>query len=198
LLLQPCVNVLRCLLLATLLVSCTTSYSENIKAERRRAEQILNLVSKDVQNNFYDDALKGLDWLALTEQARQRIRSAEELGQMHGAISALLYQLHDSHTVFIPPKRKIKAVYGFKAKPFANNIGSEQESGKLCILRGFLKNEEFGLGRGQALRLQQQIVHVSVTTATSEQSFDVAVDGFNHSHRYLRPAVVQDALEMIQ
>ena len=26
--------------------------------------------------------------------------------------------------------------------------GSEQESGKLCILRGFLKNEEFGLGRG--------------------------------------------------
>jgi C-terminal processing protease CtpA/Prc len=41
---------------------------------------------------------------------------------MHGAISALLYQLHDSHTVFIPPKRKIKAVYGFKAKPFANNV----------------------------------------------------------------------------
>src|SRR6266576_2609114 len=77
-------------------------------------------------------------------------------------------------------------------------LGSEQESRKPCILRGFLKNEEFGLGRGQALRLQQQIVRVSVTTATSEQSFDVAVDGFNHSHRYLRPAVVQDALEMIQ
>jgi carboxyl-terminal processing protease len=109
-------------LFALLLILCATSYSENIKAERRRAEQILNLVSKDVQNNFYDDALKGLDWPALTEQARQRIRSAEELGQMHGAISALLYQLHDSHTVFIPPKRKIKAVYRFKAKPFANNM----------------------------------------------------------------------------
>ena len=26
--------------------------------------------------------------------------------------------------------------------------GSERESGKLCILRGFLKNEEFGLGCG--------------------------------------------------
>jgi C-terminal processing protease CtpA/Prc len=113
------VNVPRCLLLAILLACCVSSYSENIKAERRRAEQILNLVSKDVQNNFYDDALKGLDWPALMEQARQRIRSAEELGQMHGAISALLYQLHDSHTVFIPPKRKIKAVCGFKAKPFA-------------------------------------------------------------------------------
>jgi hypothetical protein len=27
-------------------------------------------------------------------------------------------------------------------------IGSEREFGKLCILRGFLKNEEFGLGCG--------------------------------------------------
>jgi hypothetical protein len=28
------------------------------------------------------------------------------------------------------------------------NFGSEREFGKLCILRGFLKNEEFGLGCG--------------------------------------------------
>ena len=27
-------------------------------------------------------------------------------------------------------------------------FGSERESGKLCILRGFLKNEEFSLGCG--------------------------------------------------
>jgi hypothetical protein len=39
------------------------------------------------------------------------------------------------------------------------------------ILRGSLKNDEFGLDRGQGLRLQ---------------------------HRYLRSAVVQDALQMIQ
>jgi C-terminal peptidase prc len=115
-------DLTNCLLVATLLVCCTTSYSENVKAERHRAEQILNLVSKDVQNNFYDETLKGVDWAALTEQARQRIGSADEVGQMHGAISALVYQLHDSHTVFIPPKRKIKAVYGFKAKPFADDI----------------------------------------------------------------------------
>src|SRR2546427_9592864 len=119
---RSCANLSNCLLVTTLLVCSASSYSENVKAERRRAEQILNLVSKDVQNNFYDETLKGVDWAALTEQARQRIASADELGQMHGAISALVYQLHDSHTVFIPPKRKIKAVYGFKAKPFADNI----------------------------------------------------------------------------
>jgi carboxyl-terminal processing protease len=79
-------------------------------------------VSRDVQNNFYDESLKGLDWEGLTEQARRRIQSADELGQMYGAISALLYQLHDSHTFFLPPKRKIRAQYGFRAKPFGAEI----------------------------------------------------------------------------
>jgi len=45
------------------------------------------------------------------------------------------------------------------------------------ILRGFLKNDEFGLGGRQALRLQQQ----SITAAAAEQSFDVAVDRFYHT-----------------
>ena len=76
--------------------------------------------------------------------------------------------------------------------------GSERESGKLCILRGFMKSEEFSLRGRQALRFEQQVIHVSITAAASEQSFDVAVDGFNHSHRYFGPAVVQDALEIIQ
>jgi len=90
--------------------------------ERGRMEDILALVSKDVQKNFYDPTLKGLDWTALTEQARQRIRSADHVGAMIGAISALLYQLHDSHTVFIPPGRTVHAIYGFKAKPFADEV----------------------------------------------------------------------------
>src|SRR5579864_210933 len=77
-------------------------------------------------------------------------------------------------------------------------MGSERESGKLCILRGFVKNEEFSLRGRQALRFEQQVIHVSITAAASEQSFDVAIDGFYHTHRYLRPAVVQDALQMIQ
>lgn len=115
-------GILRWVVFVVLLAVCTIAHSENIKSERHRAEQILNFVSKDVQDNFYDESLKGLDWPALTEQARQRIESAEQHGEMMGAISALLYQLHDSHTTFIPPQRKIKARYGFKAQPFADKI----------------------------------------------------------------------------
>lgn len=41
---------------------------------------------------------------------------------MYGAISALLFQLHDSHTSFIPSQRGLRADYGFKAKPFGEQI----------------------------------------------------------------------------
>jgi len=36
-----------------------------------------------------------------------------------------------------------------------------------------------GLGSRQALRLEEQIVHVSIAAAASEQSFEIAVDGFD-------------------
>jgi len=90
---------------------------------------------------------------------------------------------------------KIMAVLGYDPE---TKTGSAQQSVRVRILRGFLKSDEFGLCGGQALRLQQQIVHVSITAAAAEQSFDVAIDRFHHTHRYLRPTVVQDAIEMIQ
>jgi C-terminal processing protease CtpA/Prc len=149
------------ILLPILIVCCVTSdSSENTKAERHRAEQILNIVARDVRDNFYDESLKGLDWAALTEQARQRIRSAEQLGEMYGAISALLYQLHDSHTAFIPPKRKIKAAYGFEAKPFGNKIFVYQL-------------DKDGPAAKAGLQLGDQIVGVNNLNAVRETFFDM-------------------------
>jgi hypothetical protein len=40
-------------------------------------KSILKVVSNDIQKNFYDPTLKGLDWKALTEQAQQRIENAK-------------------------------------------------------------------------------------------------------------------------
>ena len=36
--------------------------------------------------------------------------------------------------------------------------GSAQQCVRKCILGGFLKGDEFDLGNGQALRLQQQVI----------------------------------------
>src|SRR5690348_10991616 len=75
------------------------------KHERGRMEDIMDVVAKDIEKHFYDPRLKGVDWKAITERARQRIRQADHLGDMLGAISSVPYQLNDSHTVFIPPGR---------------------------------------------------------------------------------------------
>ena len=45
--------------------------------------------------------------------------------------------------------------------------GSARQSGQTRILRGFPESDEFGLGGCQALCLQQQIVHVSITAAAA-------------------------------
>jgi hypothetical protein len=50
------------------------------KHERGRMEDIMDVVAKDIEKHFYDPKLKGVDWKAITERARQRIRQADHLG----------------------------------------------------------------------------------------------------------------------
>src|SRR5271154_5233765 len=108
--------------LAILLTCALHCAKADDKHERGRMEDIMDVVTKDIQKNFYDPNLKGVDWKAITEHARQRIRQADHIGDMLAAIASVPYQLNDSHTVFIPPGRSAKVEYGFKAEPFAKDI----------------------------------------------------------------------------
>src|SRR5215471_16278340 len=92
------------------------------KFERGRMEDVMDVVIKDIQKNFYDPGLKGVDWKGITDKARQRIRQADHLGDMIAAISSVPYQLSDSHTYFIPPGRSARVDYGFEAEPFGSDI----------------------------------------------------------------------------
>jgi hypothetical protein len=62
------------------------------KFERGRMEDIMDVVAKDIQKHFYDPNLKGADWKAITEKARQRIRQAEHLGDFYKRYSGLQAQ----------------------------------------------------------------------------------------------------------
>jgi Tricorn protease C1 domain len=70
-----CTSVLICLAL-------TPRFLEAQNVQRGEMEDILKIVSSDVQKNFYDPNLKGLDWPALTEETRQRIEGSNNTGQM--------------------------------------------------------------------------------------------------------------------
>jgi carboxyl-terminal processing protease len=90
--------------------------------QRGEMEDVLKIVSADVQNNFYDPHMKGLDWSALTEETRQRIHNSNNQGQMILAIFSLLSKLGDSHTYFVPPRLTQQADFGFKARSYGDDI----------------------------------------------------------------------------
>jgi len=96
--------------------------AQDMRLERDRARAMLKIVAKEIEDNFYDQNLHGLDWKTLTEQTRQRIDTATTLGDLVTAIFSLVNKLQDSHTAFLPPARAVSYLYGFKAKPFGDQI----------------------------------------------------------------------------
>jgi C-terminal processing protease CtpA/Prc len=83
---------------------------------------VLKNVSSEINKNFYDSSLKGLDWKALTEETRQRIDRAKSLNEMEAAVFEMVEKLDDSHTFFIPPESSIEVKYGFNVKPYGDEI----------------------------------------------------------------------------
>lgn len=108
------------LVMITVLTISQPSSGQSV--QRGEWEDVLKQVSADVQKNFYDPGMKGLDWSALTDETRQRIRASSNVGQMILAISSLLDRLHDSHTYFIPPLLTAYSDFGFKAKAYGNDV----------------------------------------------------------------------------
>ncbi len=88
--------------------------------ERAEMVYMLNLVSKEVEQNFYDPDLKGLDWRGLTAKAKERIVAAKMHDEAIVVVSSLVGELHDSHTRFVPPNRVSRPLFGFAAKMFGD------------------------------------------------------------------------------
>jgi C-terminal processing protease CtpA/Prc len=140
-------------LLLLALICCTgakMAVADDLSAEREKMKMVLNVVSKEVAKNFYDADMKGLDWKALTDQAKQKIENAQSVTDMMRAIFILVDKLHDSHTRFLPPNRNISYRFGFNAKPIGNEIhvyevqekGAAEEAGikvgdRILAVNGF-------------------------------------------------------------
>jgi len=101
---------------------CFSARAQDLQLHREQAKWMLRQVSQDVERNFYDPSLRGLDWQRLTAQASKEISRSNSWGDMFLAIFALLDSLHDSHTVFVAPQRNVKREFGFEAKPYGDKI----------------------------------------------------------------------------
>jgi carboxyl-terminal processing protease len=95
---------------------------DDLSFERQRTKDILNVVAKDVEDNFYDPGLKGVDWKTAKARALAQINAAQSSGEMMTAIFALIFQLQDSHTTFVPPSIVSKPYFGFEALAYGNEV----------------------------------------------------------------------------
>src|SRR3954452_23749057 len=79
--------------------------ADELSSERGRMKDIAKQVAKEIEKNYYDAKMNGLDWPALLEQTKTRIDSAKSVGEMMTAIFIMVDKLKDSHTFFMPPDR---------------------------------------------------------------------------------------------
>ena len=107
---------------AVILIPEVTRGQGNISLERDRMKDILGVVSKEIEKNYFDPQLKGLDWKGLTAQAREKIDKAATVSDMVTAIFVLVDKLQDSHTIFLPPGRVARIRFGFNAKAYGEEI----------------------------------------------------------------------------
>ncbi len=85
------------------------------------AEEMLEVGTSDVHNNYYDPTMHGLDWNALTRQAKANIEKSPDMADANAQIAGLLESLNDSHTRFFPPRYDHKVDYGWKFQIIGTN-----------------------------------------------------------------------------
>src|ERR1051325_4767188 len=47
--------------------------ADSMGPERDKMKQVLNVVAKEIEKEYYDPTMHGLDWPALVEEARRKI-----------------------------------------------------------------------------------------------------------------------------
>ncbi|HEX8284860.1 MAG TPA: S41 family peptidase [Pyrinomonadaceae bacterium] len=82
--------------------------------DRDRWSNALNVIKKDIKDNYYDPTFRGKDLDAHFKAASERVKQAQSIGQIFGIIAQALLDFEDSHLVFIPPGRSARFEYGWR------------------------------------------------------------------------------------
>lgn len=114
-----------CAILAILLVTAVTHFSGQAQApsgyERDRGRDMLNSVKRDLENHYYDPLFRGMELNQRFKQAEGKIDQAASNSQIFGIIAQVLFELNDSHTFFIPPRRITRTDYGWQMQMFGDH-----------------------------------------------------------------------------
>ncbi len=89
--------------------------------ERKKIEDMLDLVRKQVAEQYYDSTYGGVNLQATYDSASAHIRNAVGPDAALGAIAWFALQLNDSHTYFAPPSQTVSVDYGWNMAMFGDS-----------------------------------------------------------------------------
>src|SRR5262245_11219420 len=85
------------------------------EVDRTMSLTMLANVKADLKDYYYDPGFRGIDLDATFADASQRVKAASSVNETIAIIADVLLRLNDSHTIFLPPNRKARVVYGWRA-----------------------------------------------------------------------------------
>ncbi len=168
---------------------------------------MLRIAHDEVKKYYYDPKIHGLDWDGLYQKYAAMIPKVPNLGEGMRIVAALLSELKDSHTYFIPPMRNVRIDYGYRLglvgdACFVTRIrpGTDAES-KLHIGDQVVKLDGYRVTRGDfhALQYYREALAqrngtvVGLRTATGEVQ-EVKVSATEHPVNLLQPYSYADAI----
>ncbi len=101
------------LFLVAALATSLVSAADFRESDRDHAYTMLRDVRLEIEQKYFDPALKGIDMAANAEVAKTRIAKATSIGEAFAAIAQFVLELDDSHTFFVPPWQTTVVDYGW-------------------------------------------------------------------------------------
>ena len=78
------------------------------------ALQILKNAKNEIKKHYYDEKFHGINLDEQFSKAEEKVKQAQNTGQLMGIIAQTLLEFNDSHLYFSPPSRMNKFEYGFQ------------------------------------------------------------------------------------
>ena len=106
-------KILLCTLL-TLVTFITPALAQKSNFGKQETLQILKNAKSEIKKHYYDEKFHGINLDEHFNKAEEKVKNAQNTGQMMGIIAQTLLEFNDSHLYFSPPSRMNKFEYGFK------------------------------------------------------------------------------------
>lgn len=107
-------GTVQAILLVSVLLQAQAPAPTISKYDRGASITMLRQVKADLKEHYYDKTFRGMDVDKTFAEAEERLRSAESINQAIAGIVDVLMRLNDSHTMFYPPDRKSRPIYGWE------------------------------------------------------------------------------------